>query len=66
MGLIGYSSGHILGHHEPILSNWCVRVFHHVLLKYGHENAEMKKRKKNDDVTLQDSIQNYGIQSLVF
>ena len=21
---------------------WCVRVFHHVLLKYGHENAEMQ------------------------
>ena len=26
---------------------WCVRVFHHVVLKYGHENA---------DVTLQYSI----------
>ena len=25
---------------------WCVRVFHHVLLKYGHENAEMQKGKK--------------------
>ena len=24
---------------------WCVRVFHHVLLKYGHENAEMQKKK---------------------
>ena len=24
---------------------WCVRVFHHVLLKYGHEHAEMQKRK---------------------
>ena len=24
----------------------CVRVFHHVLLKYGHENAEMQKKKK--------------------
>ena len=34
---------------------WCVRVFHHVLLKYGHENAEMQKRKF-DDVTLQYSI----------
>ena len=30
---------------------WCVRVFHHVLLKYGHENAEMQKRQF-DDVTL--------------
>ena len=34
---------------------WCVRVFHHVLLKYCHENAEMQKRKF-DDVTLQYSI----------
>ena len=24
----------------------CVRVFHHVLLKYRHENAEMQKKKK--------------------
>ena len=24
---------------------WCVRVFHHVLLKYCHENAEMQKKK---------------------
>ena len=29
-----------------------MRVFHHVLLKYCHENAEMQKRKF-DDVTLQ-------------
>ena len=34
---------------------WCVMVFHHVLLKYCHENAEMQKRKF-DDVTLQYSI----------
>ena len=34
---------------------WCVRVFHHVLLKYGHENAETQKRKF-DDVSLQYSI----------
>ena len=34
---------------------WCVRVFHHVLLKYCHENAEMQKIKF-DDVTLQSSI----------
>ena len=34
---------------------WCVWVFHHVLLKYGHENAEMQKRKF-DDVTLRYSI----------
>ena len=32
-----------------------MRVFHHVLLKFGHENAEMQKRKF-DDVTLQYSI----------
>ena len=42
----------------------CVcKGFHHVLLKYGHENAEMQKKKKKkkekkmkrkfDDVTLQ-------------
>ena len=34
---------------------WCVRVFHHVLLKYGHENDEMQK-KKFDDVTLRYSM----------
>ena len=34
---------------------WCARVFHHVLVKYGHENAEMLKRKF-DDFTLQYSI----------
>ena len=34
---------------------WFVRVFHHVLLKYGHENAEMQKGK-SDDITLQYSI----------
>ena len=33
-----------------------MRVFHHVLLKYGHENAEMEKQKF-DDVTLWDSIE---------
>ena len=32
-----------------------MRVFHHVLLKYCHENAEMQKRKF-DDVILQYSI----------
>ena len=35
---------------------WCVKVFHHALLKYGHENAEMRKRKFGD-VTLQYSIE---------
>ena len=30
-------------------------VFHHVLIKYGYENAEMQKRKF-DDVTLQYSV----------
>ena len=29
-----------------------VRVFHHVLLKYGNENSEIRKRKF-DDVALQ-------------
>ena len=32
-----------------------VKVFHHVLLKYGHNNAEIQKRKF-DDVTLQYDI----------
>ena len=44
---------------RPLQTNscqiWCVRVFHHVLLKYGHENAEIQK-SKYDDVTLQYSI----------
>ena len=47
-----YSCGHISGPHEPIHVKFGVlRVFHHVLLKYGNENAEMYKRKF-DDVTL--------------
>ena len=36
----------------------CVRVFHHILVNYGHENAEMQKRKF-DDVTLQYSIEDF-------
>ena len=55
MGLIRYPCSHILGHHEPIHVKYGVRVFHHVLRKYGHENAEMQKRKF-DDVTLQYSM----------
>ena len=56
MGLIRYSCGQISGHHEPIhVKFWYVWVVHHVLLKYGHENAEMQKRKF-DDVTLQYSM----------
>ena len=56
MGLIRYSCGHISGHNKPIHAIWYVRVFHHVLLKYCHdENAEMHKRKF-DDVTLQYSM----------
>ena len=39
---------------------WCVRVFHHVLLIYGHENAEMQKREF-DDVTLRYST---GLQDI--
>ena len=42
---------------------WCVRVFHHVLLKYCHENAEMQKRKF-DDVTLQYSHSTRELDSL--
>ena len=26
----------------------CVSVFHHVLLKYGHESTEMQKKKIDD------------------
>ena len=33
-----------------------MRVFHHVLLKCGHENAEMQKKKQFDGVTLQHTI----------
>ena len=51
MVLIRYSCGHISGHHEPIMSNLVCEGFHHVLLKYGHKNAEMQKWKF-DDVTL--------------
>ena len=44
---------------------WCVRVFHHrvfhhVILKNGHENAEMQKQKF-DDVTLQYSIYPFSL-----
>ena len=56
MGLIRYSCGHISGHHKQIHVKFDVcRFFHHVLLKYCHENAEMQKRKF-DDTTLQYSI----------
>ena len=55
-GLIRYSCGHISGYQwTNSCQIWCVRVFHHVLLKICHENAEMQKRKF-DDVTLQYSI----------
>ena len=44
MGQIRYSCYHISGPHERIHVIWCVRDFHHVLLKYVHENAEMQKQ----------------------
>ena len=49
--------GLISSHHKPC-QIWCVRVFYHVLLKHGYENAEWneKKKKNIDDVTLQYSI----------
>ena len=64
MKLFIYSSG--VQHHDKvvatsratmnqIMSNLVCGGFHHVLLKYGHENAETQKRKF-DDVTLQYSI----------
>ena len=40
---------------NQFMSNLVCGGFHHVLLKYCHENAEMQKRKF-DDVTLQYSI----------
>ena len=47
MGLIMYSCGHISGYHEPIHVKFGVwGFFHHGLLKYGHENSEMQKKKK--------------------
>ena len=56
MGLIRYSCGPIWGPHELVhVKKFCVRVFHHVLLKYGHEKTEMQKQKF-DDVTLRWSI----------
>ena len=43
-----FHGAYLLGIHAAVWTNscqiWCVRVFHHVLLKYGHENAEMKKK----------------------
>ena len=56
MGLIRYSCSHISGPHESIhVKVFVWSFFCHVLLKYGHENAEMQNWKF-DDVTLQDSI----------
>ena len=43
------------GHDELIHVKFGVRGFHHVLLKRGHENGEMKERKF-DDAALQYSI----------
>ena len=59
MGPTMYSCGHISGLHEPIHVKFGVWVFHDVLLKYGHENAEMHKRKL-DDVTLRCSMTTEG------
>ena len=57
MGLIRYWCGHISGHHEPIQKQIGEGFFfYHVLLTYGHESAEMQKRKF-DDVTLRYSIE---------
>ena len=57
MGLIRYSCNAAISRAtmNHFMSIWCVRVFHYVLLKYCHENAEMQKRKF-DDVTLRYSI----------
>ena len=48
MGLIRYSCGHILGHHEPIHVKFGVWRFFIMLYrnmkKKNHENAEMQKK----------------------
>ena len=54
-GLIRYSCSHISGPMNQFMPNLVCEGFHHVLLKYGHENLEMHKRKF-DDITLQYSI----------
>ena len=43
MGLVRYSCGHILGHHEP-QQIWAVDVFHHAPRTHGIQNAEMQKK----------------------
>ena len=60
MGLIRYSCGHILGHHEPgSCQIWCVEVFHHALLKYEKKTWKCWNAIFFfiDDVTLWYSIQ---------
>ena len=42
---------YISGHHEPIHVKWCVRVFHHIQLKYGHENAGNETNKQTNKQT---------------
>ena len=36
----------------------CVRVFHHVLLKYGHKNTEMQLVSNDKDDTLYCRMEN--------
>ena len=55
MGLIRYSCGHILGHHEPIHVKFGAWRCFIMLYQNGHENAEMQT-KNVDDVTLRYSI----------
>ena len=64
MKLINYSCHHISRHHEPIHGKFSVwGFFFFFLLKYGHENAEMKR---NDNVTLHYFInaRNFSCESL--
>ena len=57
MGLIRYSCGHILGHHEPIHVKFGVwRFFITLYRNMVMKMLKCKKKKKIDDVTLQYSI----------
>ena len=44
----------------------CVRVFHHVLLKYGHENAEMQKTKENLMTSHFSTLYPKGVSNIIY
>ena len=45
---------------------WCMRVFHHILLKYGHENAKKKTWWRNTSVLYILSHQEHSYTSRFF